>query len=508
MNLHKVLTSALIAAGLVVTAADAHAQAEFIRGDANMSGAIELGDVYQVINLFAGTHNLICEDAADYNDDGLTDLADVITTAQYLFVGGSPPTSPYPAPGVDPTDDALGCAVSLATGTPDPLVATTEAIVLQRFSFERVLESIVETSNDTVETTPTSFYQTWWNFWSTHCNDPFNGFEQSCNEAERALGDNDPFADPDGNPATQDNPHAYVPAALFNRFDLAPDDGSHCGEQRIVFGKVSGLSTLNDRNMLIFEARMPNPNPTDGRDGCAPIVQQWEAAAATSGAERADLLEQLFFVGLPSDNVPRVLDAAHFRAEAGQVRTNTRQSSQTWTLRQFQLNTACGGSMCVEYLFQRPLDHAADPSLFGPTETSRQASFKVDFLEWVPQLIDDPFTRLDVPWDYRAPSNPTVVEHDYTEITDDSFVAAIQATLDNIKEHDLTPTNVLDRANHQSCAGCHQLQANADLGGDVHAPSSFSFLHVNEHGDLSAGLLTRFLPERVTAVNEYLEGLD
>jgi hypothetical protein len=43
---------------------------------------------------------------------------------------------------------------------------------------------------------------------------------------------------------------------LFNRFDLAPFDGSHCGEYRIVYAKHSGIANSLARNMIIFEAAL------------------------------------------------------------------------------------------------------------------------------------------------------------------------------------------------------------------------------------------------------------
>ena len=34
----------------------------------------------------------------------------------------------------------------------------------------------------------------------------------------------------------------FFPVALFNRFDLAPEDGAHCGEYRIVYAMHDGTS--------------------------------------------------------------------------------------------------------------------------------------------------------------------------------------------------------------------------------------------------------------------------
>jgi hypothetical protein len=46
---------------------------------------------------------------------------------------------------------------------------------------------------------------------------------------------------------------AMVPLALFNRFDLAPETWSHCGEHRIVYGlKRPEPDTPLDRFLLIF----------------------------------------------------------------------------------------------------------------------------------------------------------------------------------------------------------------------------------------------------------------
>jgi hypothetical protein len=82
----------------------------FIRGDANRDGGLGLSDsITHFQALFLGTRELRCEDAADSNDDGRLDVSDGIYTLAHLFLGGPPPPPPFPAPGLDPTPDPLGC---------------------------------------------------------------------------------------------------------------------------------------------------------------------------------------------------------------------------------------------------------------------------------------------------------------------------------------------------------------------------------------------------------------
>lgn len=83
----------------------------FVRGDANIDGAIDVSDALtQLASLFVpGTPALPCADAADTNDDGQTDVSDVIATLSYLFVPGSPPPPAPDACGIDPTADPLLC---------------------------------------------------------------------------------------------------------------------------------------------------------------------------------------------------------------------------------------------------------------------------------------------------------------------------------------------------------------------------------------------------------------
>ena len=82
----------------------------FLRGDSDQNGSIQLTDaVFLLDYLFRGGRVLDCEDAADSNDDGRIDISDGILILRFLFSGGNRPAAPFPAPGLDPTDDDLGC---------------------------------------------------------------------------------------------------------------------------------------------------------------------------------------------------------------------------------------------------------------------------------------------------------------------------------------------------------------------------------------------------------------
>ncbi|HVR76488.1 MAG TPA: hypothetical protein VMT52_19315, partial [Planctomycetota bacterium] len=96
--------------------------AHFVRGNADSSyrssGAFSAGgdtrDVHSILKaIFLGGETLPCEDAADLNDDGAVELSDAILLLNFLFRGGAPPASPFPASGIDETPDSLGCDLPL-----------------------------------------------------------------------------------------------------------------------------------------------------------------------------------------------------------------------------------------------------------------------------------------------------------------------------------------------------------------------------------------------------------
>ncbi len=86
------------------------ATVNFVRGDADANGAVNLTDVIVTLGyLFRGGPPLPCEDAGDSNDSGVVNLTDAIFTLRALFQGGGPLPAPYPESSFDPTPDGLPC---------------------------------------------------------------------------------------------------------------------------------------------------------------------------------------------------------------------------------------------------------------------------------------------------------------------------------------------------------------------------------------------------------------
>ena len=84
--------------------------ASFQRGDLNSDSTVNLTDGVVLLNfLFVNGPRPSCEDAGDLNDDGNLNLTDALVLLNYLFLNGPPPAPPFEEPGLDPTDDGLGC---------------------------------------------------------------------------------------------------------------------------------------------------------------------------------------------------------------------------------------------------------------------------------------------------------------------------------------------------------------------------------------------------------------
>ena len=84
---------------------------EFIRGDVDSNGALNLADAISALDyLYAGGSEPSCLDSVDINDDGSLDISDPLYLILYLFTGASAPPAPFPTSGPDPTFlDGIGC---------------------------------------------------------------------------------------------------------------------------------------------------------------------------------------------------------------------------------------------------------------------------------------------------------------------------------------------------------------------------------------------------------------
>ena len=406
-------------------------------------------------------------------------------------------------------------------------LAVTETAILSRFTLQEVLDRLVAQSGVPGLTSLQLFRQ----LWDTqnvgpglglgpHCDDQrsatgqpiLNRFPYQCRPAEGSQAGVDPF-----NPAG--NPNGYVAVGLFNRFDLAPTDGAHCGEYRIVFAK--SLASQG-RNLIIFEAVLPNPHPEFSLEGCRPVAEFWKNLTSDNSlASRADALKGFYFNGLPGfmpvvhlDNYGNGVGRA-----TGQLRTNQFMQSN-WLLREFQLLKSCGASGCA--LTFRPATDKTNPfgGLFRPGSTQPLAAeFQNDFF---PSAVDGLAVNDVNRFNYSVPDRFNGGQSDAQGLENDylfqfggaasTFRNNVQARLSAIGSP-LTPNAIVARAQALSCAGCHQLSNGDNLGGGIIWPSSLGFTHVGEFTEpgpegsrfqLSPALTGTFLPHRKTILERFL----
>ncbi len=447
--------------------------------------------------------------------------------------------------------DAL-CASSVVIN-PSRSLFVTDSVALGRFSFNRVMSQIVARGN-VGKQSPLSVYQQWWDTQNDashakttgpHCDDSattVNGFPIDCPRQEGMLAATDPFV--------SGSPDSYVPVALVNRIDLSPSSAkaqASCGQYRIVFGKVSGLTNGGDRDLIIFEAVLRNPHPELGISGCMPVAQMWgDLSGNNDPVSRADALENFYFNGLPGFSP--VVDPANYGmvgqsgyggpATTGQIRTNQFMPNrpyfnlpplgQQWQLREFKVTRECTGGVdpgpvndkvisppspasCKLVIRQDSVKQNPFGGLFTTSPGPLGAQFQQDFLAQVPDLVPDDVNGISsaYPEVYSAgQSSEQDSSNDYRNrlASNPAFQGLITGKLAAIGRSDLTWQNVADRATTQSCAGCHQLTSNLDVGGGVIWPSSNGFTQISENGTLSPALTTRFLPHRKLVLETLLNG--
>ena len=436
--------------------------------------------------------------------------------------------------GEEPVD-----AVELAV-QPSPVVdarrslAITDQPILTAFSFQRVMNQLVATSGVS-GLTATALFQELWDTQnvspgldadtsSPNCSGTLNGYPYQCRQApaEGFQAACDPFA--------ANSPCAYIPVGLFMRFDLAPSDGSHCGEYRVIFAKESGrfVTGTQNRNTLIFEAAMPNPHLNQGIRGCQKLVRTWAELSDVANIDtRRTKLEEIYFTGY--QEFAPVISYDNFGDNvfgAGQLRTNQfvqPEEPRMWNLREFKLKKQCEPTCTLRFL---PATDKVNPfgPLFDPASThANAAGFQEEFATQVARLATPNAAAIamntsDVYNSGQSLATSLSTETNYPVhfgVGPSDFHTAIQTKLTALGST-LSPVEIVKRAQVQACAGCHRFSNNADLGGGVIWPPSLGFTHVSEKDadletvagvtrfKISDALVTLLLPARKQLVEDFL----
>jgi hypothetical protein len=429
-------------------------------------------------------------------------------------------------------------------------LVVTEQPILARFSFQRVMDQLVAQSGVPGLTSLGLFHQ-WWDTQNptsegigagVHCDSSaafgggpgINTYPYLCRPASLGHEGSEASSNPFINPGT--NPGEYIPIGLFNRFDLAPGNGANCGEHRIVFARRSGITEPRNRNLIIFEATMPNPHLDQGLKGCDKIVKFWaDLSKTTNLTQRADDLENFYFNGVA--NLPPVVEISHYGDNGtgvGQIRTNefmqpAAGGTVIWNLREFKLIRTCAGASCSA-MNVLPVTDKTNPfgPLFSPAGTHPQKpAFETSFVTQVGPLAATTLAGIDmkIPDAFNGPQSLASVSTENNYLTQFAGPSAlrnnVQTSLSGLGST-LTPDEIVKRARALSCAGCHRLSGNNalpadnDIGGGLTWPASLGFTHVSEQlttvgSDgvtrfaLSPALLDAFLPVRKGVMDAFLD---
>jgi len=411
-------------------------------------------------------------------------------------------------------------------------LAILDRKILEPFEFKRVLDQLVAQSGIPTMTSLQLYHQ-WWDTQNTgpslglgpNCDDQpgfpgLNQFPWECPRVEGHQAFVNPWADP--------NDPLYIPIGLFNRFDLAPSNGAHCGEYRVVFGMKPGhkLAKGKGRNFIIFEAILPNPKPALGLAGCKPVVKFWDNLSSLTTAQRKSDLEKFYFFGLtgfePVIHVTHyglMLGANGYGCSTGQIRTNQFEQGP-WNMREFKLVKDCRCDKGCQLLVV-PMTVKTNPfgEMFNVASTeprvpalisevsSQVPSLSVADLNRFSYEVSDKLNAAESPIDDPAQVNN--YNQQFNSPLNGPFDAAINANLP--VGSTLSSQNIIDRTHALACAGCHQQSNSVDLGDGLVWPDSLGFTHIDEFLDpatdryhVSPAMHDVFLPFREQVMDDFL----
>jgi len=416
-------------------------------------------------------------------------------------------------------------------------IFVTDVAILKSFTLEELMEKLVKDDASHSQTRESLFEQ-WWDTANpkTTFNLPFGG--PNC---DSGLLNNFPYKCPrdEGQQVLSGalgtaTPVAYTAIALSNRFDLAtpPSKGGRdCGEYRIVFERNSGAQNAFDRNLIIFEAVLPNPSPSQNSlHGCRKIQDFWEKLSnpGFSVATRATLLHDFYYKGLPG--YEPVVKATHYGSATskatGQIRTNQFMAGSgnhgPWLLREFHIQFVGQGSKKVEKIIPVPVATNPPASLFDETDQNPLGTaFRAAIIGQVNSLADGDINKISMETaiaDDDGESEegglgapPPAMDYSAAFAKSPNFANVIKQKLGASA---LTPVDIVSRAQTQSCAGCHHLSTGKNLGGNLTWPTTLGFTHEQlanpENGpdglryQISPALTDVFLPFRKHVMETFL----
>lgn len=341
---------------------------------------------------------------------------------------------------------------------------------------------------------------------AVHCGDEttngepsLNGYRLDCNRQERFQ---------------FDNLDLWTPTAFVNRFDLAPESGAHCGQQRMVFA-----NNTQGRMFFIVEAQIPNPHPELGIEGCAPLAQFWaDQVDIESPKFRGERLANAFLNGDPdlqAQGFSPFVKASNYTVGTGQIRTNNFDDG-LWTLREFKLATDSGEVKAIPF----PVAEAPNGGLWNDNVSLEQGDFcREAFLTSLQGvLVDEPGAMtFVVPQECKDAESRNTFEQDYPSQMSQGSGALIDQIDAVVEGTGLSAFDIAARAAFSgSCIGCHNEQLGRDLGRGVSAPFSLDFVHVGEFTETcpdgnsqcfatSSGLKDTFLPHRLDVLSRVVD---
>ncbi|MDN3922526.1 hypothetical protein [Roseateles violae] len=347
-------------------------------------------------------------------------------------------------------------------------------------------------------------------------------------------------------------PDGLIPIGFFNRLDLAPADWSDCGEHRIVYSTKENAPSK--RFLLIFEAKLPNPQPERGLQGCQAVAAQWQKiGAATTPTERLALLKALYFQGLPG-HAP-VVHYLNYGGFLGQVRANlfvsNNPQANPWQLREFRITPIAAATLAFVSAPVQSNPWAQFYSDNKPSSSAEEQQERVRFQEQFratymaalrhfdekasPTLPPEMFNQgllncIGAPIAARDNEFQSVSqgnEDNPATVAGAQFRASLPATWQApAGGRSVSRDEILNRAGVITCGGCHQFSVDKQLGTlngtavtfprpKADPTGNFFFVHISEEKEpasnrqvISNTLRDVFIPHRMRVLTSVLSDKD